>query len=169
MMEWITMGAVLAVAAGGLIALGVRLVRRLERIERLLEERGDASGFGEIVARLEQVERRLDRPVSDPESPAGLRDLERVAAELRGALERLAGMLAERAGDSMRDGVEAELRRRGFDSVRFLDAPPRDDPDGGRRISVEADRDGMKHKGHVVVRSGAPAECRLRPIHGMFP
>lgn len=161
-----------AAVAWGLWLLIARLAllrQRLEKLDRLddlkigLKELADGRGDLDL-RRLEHVLidiRDGQRRVED----ALLRVVESGAA--RGTDVEVDGEARAAAGVPLAERVVNRLLAMGYERVKVVGAC--DDEAEVAEIAVEARRDGVMHKGRVLVREGVLTDVSLQAAYGAFP
>jgi len=174
------------IALAGLVVLVALLAAVWTVLTRLREVEREARRLGA----LEGVEAQLGRLVSERED-LDLRRIEHVLIDLRDAQRRLE--------DALIGTVEALRRSDGRPSDELVPAPPFADTLGERIVNrmlalgyervqivthsdklaelaskdgevlVEARRDGVLHKGRMIVRTGRLADLEIHPTYSIFP
>jgi hypothetical protein len=161
-------------------------LERLEALRRLgeLEKLTNLEALGDLPARLDRLETKLEalRPAADAsaEPPPvevrleiaddlrdavreAVRDLER---DLKKILRVTGRTRAERVGTMIR----LRLLEEGYTAIRITGGLPRTRSGRARvRVPVDAERDGLRFRGVVVMRGNEIEETRLGPEHRMFP
>ena len=163
------------VLALGLVFLLVawRVLRRLEALGTDLERLDDIEDLYQRLDDLtEQVEqRRLGETLQAKltEFTEGMARLSSAVSELQQKVGRApAAAPAEAAAPDLAGIVRRHLEREGFETVRVLSE--QGEAGGGQgRVTFEARRRGVTHKGHAVVEDGAVVDQALRSAYSTFP
>ncbi|MFO1010094.1 MAG: hypothetical protein U1F29_08540 [Planctomycetota bacterium] len=170
----------LALLAGGALALLLRLVQRVEALEKRLgapdELAGIARGVQELArAHAELDLRRIEHVLID------LRDgQKRVEDRLLGALEAQSSRATTSSAlEPVHQALQSTLPERivtrllalGYERIQFVTpvAEVQKLSAGDGEVAVEARRDGAPCKGRVVVRNGAIADLQLQSAYSIFP
>jgi hypothetical protein len=169
----------LGVAAAATAAAGVwMLLARVKELGRLADR----------LAVLDEIKTTLARVARERED-LDLRRIEHVLIELRDGQKRLEDTLlrasqfgakpselstpraTEAAGLSER--IVQRLLAHGFERVQVVptlaELEQLFDAEGAHEVLVEARRNGVMCKGHVLVRDGVVVEVELKPAYSMFP
>lgn len=153
---------------------------------RVSEVRGHVASL-EHLGEMARDVRELVRDRSDLD----LRRIEHVLVELRDTQARLEDVLLRHAdatrqalvrgdagtalslpvGDDMGERAVNRLLALGYDRVQIITRADKlaELQGGDGEILVEARRDGVLHKGRVLVRSGRVANVELHPAYSIFP
>ena len=171
---WVAVAGLVAVvvAAVGAWAVVLHLREVLEEVRRL--------------ARLEELDQKLGRLVEDRED-LDLRRLEHVLIDLRDGQRRLSDallQLAERRDSiasrelvvpadagAVSERVTNRCLALGFERIHLVSRSEELDEllrkDG--EVLVEARKDGVLHKGRVLLRGGRIADVEMNPAYSIFP
>jgi hypothetical protein len=172
----------------------VELLERLEPLDRLnrlerLDLLGRLKGLDDLPRRIDRLEERLleglkPPPAPEPAPPHEPGPLEvkvEVADDLEAAvragtgdlsrdLKKLLRLTGRTRSEQLRSRVSRRLQEQGYANVRISGGLPRTRSATKRvRIPVDAERDGQRHRGVVVVRGTEVEEVHLSPLHRMFP
>ncbi len=120
---------------------------RLGPIEQRLDSLHEA--VGAVTAAIRRLERTNERPiVVEP-----------------GGAQLPARSYAEQLGDT----IQQELQAQGFARVRCVTDLADLPPDEASEVVVECERQGMPHKGKLVVRAGRVEAVRVQSASATFP
>jgi hypothetical protein len=72
-------------------------------------------------------------------------------------------------GERVRDQIEAKLFDMGYDTIHILSDLEDISPLEAVTVSVECRRDGIGHKGHLLIKNGAVIEAKLFTVLQAFP
>jgi len=167
-------GLVIAVVllALGLVVLAVGLFRRLERV------RGALSGLDELAAvrqRLDALQAQVERTEFSAALQAKLTEFSEENSRLTSAvrdLERRLPQVAPGRGRQPPTDLGELVRRHlvglGFEGITILtDLRELAGPSG--RVSFEARRRGVMHKGHALLKDGEVVDETLHAAYATFP
>jgi len=174
MIGWII--GIIALAVAGWILLALVAWRRgfesrLNRLEGTAEE---------TVATLRELRQEIEGLRGALPQDVGRREVEklvRLGDELREAI-RAAPTAAPvstttaqvpAAPADVETCVREHLLREGFSDFRIFGESTSTEEPGATRVSLRALRDGLEHKGHMLVREGMVVRSRLLPSYGVFP
>lgn len=174
-------------ALAGVAWLVVRLAARVGRVEERLAALDELATLPDAVrTAVDELERRdLHEALRER-----LGEVAESHARLAGVVDDLAGRI-ERQGKLLRDlgatlrearapsadapaledvsaTVARHLSGRGYEAVRLLTEGSRLDGRSGT-VAFEARRDGVMHKGHVVVADGVVRKESVRSAYSAFP
>jgi hypothetical protein len=173
-LPWLAALLVLATSVG---AVGVWvLVQRAKELGRL----------GGRAEALERIERSLAGLAAERQD-LDLRRIEHVLLEIRDnqrrvedallravqsgpRLDRQGGRVQEPHGAGLAERVTNRLLALGYERVQLVTSPAEIESiatDG--EVQVEARRDGVLHKGRVVVRGRSLTEVEMKPAYTVFP
>jgi hypothetical protein len=161
-------------------------LERLEALTRLsaLEKLGNLEVLALLPDRLDRLEERLAALLlaeENPAAPPAVNVQVEIADDLREAVrsaihevERDLKKILRATGRTRAEQLGSRISRRlldeGYTSVRITGGLPR--TRSGRalvRVPVDAERDGLRFRGVVVMRGNEIEETRLSPEHRMFP
>jgi len=175
---WIGLAVlVLAVALlAGLWAVLARL-REVEREARRLRAlEGLEAQIGRLVAEREDLDlRRIEHVLIDVRD--GLRRLEDALLGTVEALRRVDGLASDELvpappfADALGERIVNRMLALGYERVQIVTGADKlsglATKDG--EVLVEARRDGVLHKGRMVVRTGRLADLEIHPTYSIFP
>jgi hypothetical protein len=163
--------------------LRLRILDQLEKLDTL--EKLDV--LESLPPLLERIESRIEslRPPppadedSEEERPikvnleladdirAAVRD---GTAEMGQDLKKLLRITGRSRAESAGSRIAQRLHEEGFANVRITGGLPRTRSERGRaKVTVDAERDGLAHRGYVILNGDEIEETRLGPLHRMFP
>ncbi len=152
----------------------------------LLAELKKLGARAEPLARVEDIHAALARLLNE-RSDLDLRRVEHLLVDLRETQERLEDALlravegrqgrADGAGlvpaapDDLGERVVNRLLALGFERVQIVTRPEKlvELARGGGEALVEARRQGVLHKGRVVIRGGRITDVEVHPAYSIFP
>jgi hypothetical protein len=146
-------------------------IRHYRRMERLASEVFNLKDLRADLATLKEAskEKEIDSIRS------ALEDIRGAVARMEQQMEIQALRIPEERSEvpsmGLAELVEVRLRSQGFDKISLvgdLDAAE-EDPDGEYRLALEAYREGVAHKGHVLVSGGRIIEEMVKPAYEAFP
>lgn len=166
----------LAAVAAGVLAIAVGLwlllirVRRIEELGRRVDAVEDLRSIvSRIAAAREDLDlRRLEHVLIDLRD--GQREvhdalLRNIEASARSQVDGVAGAASQGLGER----AVNRLHSLGYERVHLVDAPEEVDELVDGEVQVEAHRQGVLHKGRVVVRSGRIFAVDLKSVYTAFP
>lgn len=158
-----------------LVVLTVILYSRLIRYESYMRE--EKEGIQRLNERLQSV--------ADGFESITTKRLEQQLSDIHDVLERISQGLdrptvipaapprssegPERPGRSLIDVVESKLYNLGYGRVTVVSDLAEANPDEPFRVTVEADKDGVTHKGHLVIQGSSVTEFEMQPNYTTFP
>lgn len=160
--------ALVLIGLGILYLLQIRHYRRMERFA------GEVRNIGDLRDELGQIKQMLKQ--ADLQYPLHiLEDLQEAFARIEKRLELpvMAKAVSEETEEHLdiRGAIEKYLLPRGFARIHLLADPPdpMDDAEVEYKLPIEAIRDGVSFKGHVIFREGKIVSERLKPAYEAFP
>jgi hypothetical protein len=155
-----------------LVVLATLLYRRMARYEQHMRE--EKEGVLQLNERLQALIESLDQIGTD--------EIQQQLTESHEVLKRIADKLdrpvevphhpVEGRGQSataLLDLVEAKLYNLGYDKVMVVGDLSEAEPHARTRVVVEAEKDGVAHKGHLVLNGAAVTELEMTPSYQAFP
>jgi hypothetical protein len=170
--------------------LRLRILDRLEKLDSL--EKLDV--LETLPALLERIESRIESlrppPPAEPDEPdepevvpeipqikvnveladdihAAVRD---ATQEMGQDLKKLLRITGRAQAESAGTRISQRLHDEGYARVRITGGLPRSRSSKARvKVTVDADRDGLAHRGFVILNGDEVEETRLSPLHRMFP
>lgn len=178
----------------GLVMLVLNLIRMRTRLGIVIRQLRDAADSGpgakmeEVVAQLQSASDSLDRIAARAEDldrklaqivergPGGeggvlTQTLERLTDEfatLRAPLQNIQELLGRSDVERFADEVKRTIFNMGFDRVEIT-TDLATLTDGSGKVHVEVEREGVKSKGYLVLRSGSVVEKKISATYEMFP
>lgn len=152
----------------------------------LLAELKKVGARAEPLARVEDIHAALARLLNE-RSDLDLRRVEHLLVDLRETQERLedallravegrqgradSAALVPAAPDDLGERVVNRLLALGFERVQIVTRPEKlvELARGGGEVLVEARRQGVLHKGRVVIRGGRITDVEVHPAYSIFP
>ncbi len=164
--------AIAALVLLGLGLLGFVLVRRLDRLEGRLQR---LAALDALVLRVEDLAAHVEQRQIGGALAARLTEFGEEHARLTAAVRDLEQRLPAPGGARTRspppdlgERVRRQLGERGFETVTLLtDLTTLAERSG--RVTFEARRRGVMHKGHVVLRDGEVVDAAHRAAYSAFP